>query len=705
MDRLFIDDNPLAVRQPKTDRLILDRLLAAAANDNQTLVAAEAAHSILVRWADLESSGQLAAMNETQLQGDFLAEVFGDALGYRRAVEGLETWHLEQHHSVAGQTPDALLGRFTPNAAPAFRAVVELKGATVHLDRDRSNGRTAVDQCWDYLVNLPPECRWGIVSNFISFRLYERSSTKRRYEHFSLQSLRHFPTFRRFFALFHLHGLVQAPLDQKPRTAELLKQTADRQRDVGDELYQAYSRSRIDLIRELHVVRKLDLPTAIEFAQRLFDRVIFIAFCEDRGLLPKKSLEKAYKQLPGFTAATNPRWQNFKSLFRMVDVGGQVTQGEPIPAYNGGLFAPGPVDELELADDYTTFFHTLGHYDFADEVNLDVLGHLFESSITEVERLKETGFFSGDAAKAEAFARMPQSAKRKRLGIYYTPPELTSRIVEYTVDELIAHRFEQVGEDPARRLDVLKHLKIVDPACGSGAFLFQAYDALELRYGEVIQQLPKAEAAVLMPQVPRFILEGNLYGVDLSPEAVEITQLALWIRSADASQPLTTLARNIVHGNSLVADPEVSANAFDWQERFPEVFDPARSPACPCGASPCRCGATGFDCVIGNPPWERIKLQEREFFSLPAPEIATASNAAKRRKLVARLESDDPALHERYTDAKRAAQDLLDHCRKSGDYPLCGRGDINTYAVFAGVGIKSGFFLTAGSGCSCPAAS
>ena len=91
----------------------------------------------------------------------------------------------------------------------------------------------------------------------------------------------------------------------------------------------------------------------------------------------------------------------------------------------------------------------------------------------------------------------------------------------------------------------------------------------------------------------------------------------------------------------------------------------------------------GFDCVIGNPPWERIKLQEREFFSLPAPEIATATNAAKRRKLVAKLESDDPALHERYTQAKAAAQSLLDHCRKSGDYPLCGRGDINTYAVFA----------------------
>ena len=91
----------------------------------------------------------------------------------------------------------------------------------------------------------------------------------------------------------------------------------------------------------------------------------------------------------------------------------------------------------------------------------------------------------------------------------------------------------------------------------------------------------------------------------------------------------------------------------------------------------------GFDCVIGNPPWERMKLQEREFFSLPAPEIATATNAAKRRQLVAKLESDDPALYERYQQALDAADSLLTYCRTSDQYPLTGKGDINTYAVFA----------------------
>ena len=82
-------------------------------------------------------------------------------------------------------------------------------------------------------------------------------------------------------------------------------------------------------------------------AQRLFDRIIFIAFCEDRRLLPEKTIPKAYT-VAGFHAVTNPRWQNFKNLFRFIDAGNE-THG--IPQYNGGLFAPHAVDELELPDD------------------------------------------------------------------------------------------------------------------------------------------------------------------------------------------------------------------------------------------------------------------------------------------------------------------------------------------------------------------
>jgi hypothetical protein len=724
--RLIGVETAVAARQPKTDRLMLARYLRDAGDDQKLdEERVTEAHTVLVKWADLETSGRLAKFKETQLQGDFLGEVFGHALEYTLWVDNAPAWHLIQHETKDRDTPDAILGQFELDHPRDPLAVIELKGPKVHLDRDRSNGRTAVDQCWDYLVNTPPACRWGIVSNVVSFRLYERDSTKRRYEHFTLQSLRDLKTFRQFYAIFRRKGLIEATAGAPPRAIELLQKSTSVQREVGDKLYDEYSKHRIRFVEHLH--RELGHPVgkAIEYAQRLLDRVIFIAFCEDRGLLPPKTIESAYKELPAFTRITNPRWQNFKTLFQFVNEGGPEIADEPngrIPAYNGGLFKVTDADDLELDDQWTTFFNRIASYDFADEVNLDVLGHLFERSITELEKLKETGMFGGESAAVQEYAAMPQSAKRKRLGIYYTPAELTSRIVDYTVDELIAERFAALAgefgvakpqaargvmpDDEAfwrRCLDILRDLKIVDPACGSGAFLFQAYNVLEHRYLEVIGHLEKCgadDAVDLAESVPRMILEQNLYGVDLSPEAVEITQLALWIRSATPGQTLATLSRNIVHGNSLVHDPEVHAAGFVWQERFPEVYRPSVSPdeqhsrgVSPDeqhsrGVSPGTTREPGFDCVIGNPPWERIKLQEREFFSLPAPEIATATNAAKRRQLVAKLESDDPALYERYQESLASANALLTYCRKSDAYPLTGKGDINLYAVFAELAYK-----------------
>ncbi len=688
---LFRSTNGAAALPPGRRRsLVLPRYLAEESSRQPGLKTEEKlARKILLKWADLDARGDIAERKERSLDADFLLEVFGKALGYVPQPDSPKEWNLEREFTVPGAgTADGALGVFKPGREHSPVAVIELKGAGADLDRDRFNGRTAVQQCWDYL-NVLPDCPWGIVSNFITLRLYHREKTPLAYEEFTLQEMRDEKRFRAFFWLFARGGLLQSALKQPPRAARLLQQTGERQREVGDELYARYSSNRQALIG--HLIRKHERPLekAISIAQKLLDRIIFVAFCEDRGLLPEKIIERTYDQLPLYKRATNPRWRNFLGLFKAVDEGDDALELDQ--GYNGGLFVHDPeVDDLDLGDEWTSFFREVGRYDFRHEVDVEVLGHLFEKSITELEKLREGGLFNG-GAEVESPSRMKKSAERKRFGVFYTPPEFTDFIVRSTVEAIIQSRFdalsEEHGVDPnadatgqdAKKLNAywsaclaaLRDIKVCDPACGSGAFLIQAYEVLEEHYHTVINGMggrDSKEVERLADRVPDTILSDNLFGVDLSPAAVEITQLSLWIRSARPGKTLSDLSKNILVGNSLVTDCAVDARAMDWRKTFPAVFGRK---------------ASGFDCVIGNPPWERLKLQEREFFSLCAPDIAEAVSAAKRRKLIEKLETANPALFERYTLAKLSAEAALSHVRASGEFPLTARGDINTYMLFA----------------------
>ncbi len=647
----------------------------------------EDAHKIIVKWADMESEGKLRLRKESNLEGEFLTEVFGQALGYTLFSEGLGQWNIEPKYAVNGGIVDAAIGLFEHDRKRKPLAMIELKGPTVNVDRDRSQGRTPVQQCWDYL-DAVPECPWGIVSNMVSFRLYHRSQGSRAYQLFTLQDLRNVDAFREFYYVFRKGGLLPLTMGQTPRAEELLEKTNRRQREVGDELYTYYHQQRVALVGHLcRPPSSKPLDKAIYITQRLMDRIIFLAFCEDRGLLPERIIHTAYSHPSPFARVTNPIWQNFLNLFRAVDEGDPVRK---IPGYNGGLFHKDEeVDNLSLEDDWMAVFETIGSYDFGDEVNVDVLGHLFERSVNDLERLRRGGLF-GEPVKA-AGPKMGKSAERKKLGIYYTPPEFTAFITYNTIARLANDRLDELAAkaglapqdlaaskpDPAHAkywhecLSELRKLKIIDPACGSGAFLIQAYDVLDELYQYVLEHLifhEGEQAKPLYEQIPDFILHDNLFGVDLSPEAVEISQLALWIRSARAGRTLADLSSNIVCGNSLVSDKAGHPYAMDLREAFKDVFSRPEG---------------GFDCVIGNPPWERLKLQEREFFDAVEPAIAGAMNASNRVKMITDLERTNPDLHRRYLDAKATAESVLNHVRTCGRFPLSGKGDINTYAVFA----------------------
>ena len=157
-----------------------------------------------------------------------------------------------------------------------------------------------------------------------------------------------------------------------------------------------------------------------------------------------------------------------------------------------------------------------------------------------------------------------------------------------------------------------------------------------------------------------------------------ITQSVLE-RFAGTSDTLDSAA-----AESLVADLTRQYRFFHWHVEFPHIFRVGNGAT---DIDPATGWSGGFSCVIGNPPWERVKLQEQEFFAARSPTIADAPNAAARKKLIAALANSecpaDRVLSDEFQAELRIAAGWSHLLRESGRYPLTGRGDINTYAVFA----------------------
>lgn len=240
-----------------------------------------------------------------------------------------------------------------------------------------------------------------------------------------------------------------------------------------------------------------------------------------------------------------------------------------------------------------------------------------------------------------AYTALLDEDERRATGSYYTPPDLVERLLDSTLEPLL----DRTGDHPAALLAIT----VCDPACGAGYFLAAAAR-------RIARRLPGPGAG---PGALPEVLRRCVYGVDVNPVAVELTKMALWLAAAEPGQPFGFLDTRIRHGNSLIgAPPELATRTaadawcaalvrprgepaadraeiarlaagygfFHWQLEFPRVFR-----------------AGGFSCVLGNPPWERIKN-------------------------------------------KPQAEGEGRFLRASGRYPLTAHGDVNAYAVFAEAG-------------------
>lgn len=572
----------------------------------------------LQKWVAEIENGKIYQLNETQIDITFLNQIFGDILGY--AYQG-DNWQLEpkKKTDADAKTPDAILGFFSRGKREVF-GVIELKGANINLDKPQRRKDfygSPVEQAFSYVPKFAENCRWVIVSNFLEIRLYHRNSGLQKYETFNLVHLaNNEDEFRRFLFLFSMGQLFwskgDSPIDV------LYQNRREEEKKISNDFYKEYKKIREDLLNDIRESNPDENPKKLLSAtQKIIDRIIFMCFV--RHSIPMEDWLHSQYQMAQRTVS--PRkdkiWRAVKDLFDAYDVG-LPHNGKTIPAFNGGLFAPDKyIDKLEISDKNITPLVTFAvKYDYRSQLNVNILGHIFEQSISDIEALK----LSLDFVENDSDAKAKTINKRKRDGVFYTPDYITNYIIKETLGEWLEEKklqlLEKFGNETLDFWEayskILEEVKVIDPACGSGAFLNEAFDFLWREWQIVLSEQArlKNEHDFKMPNnglfsntlynedewlIKKKIVSQNLYGVDLNEESVEITKLSLWLKTANAKQPLSSLSDNIQQGNSLISDPNVvGGDAFDWNVRFKDIMDNG-----------------GFDIVVGNPPYG-IFISENE---------------------------------------------------------------------------------------------
>jgi type I restriction-modification system DNA methylase subunit len=606
-----------------------------------------------------------AKLSETQAESAFIQTFFVETWGYGLSGQGSSDDHtLVPKFDVPGAgakggsgKADVALGWFLGKANEVPQVLCEFKDIKSDLDTKQNrkgSNHTPVEQCLNYVKgsrrnlfgNETVQPWWGLVTDMNEFRLYWWDRAPQNYIKFTISSkkdlfARHdllaagpdaqFDRFL-FWKLFQRDQLIS--LSGKPALWRTVEKQWLREREIEEEFYNHYKgvRERLFSVLRTHNNEfKGSATDLLRVSQKLLDRFIFAFYCEDMGermLFPPQFIRDhiKHRSIEGYYDTEGTEiWEFFRKFFKLMNTGGKIGQ-QPVPHINGGLFAddaliesltiPNHVfaalnqgaNDASLESDQNTLLYLSARYNYAakgdakESLTLYTLGRIFEQSITELE------YRIGELEQRDTVAKL---SKRKRDGVYYTP----EWVVNYLVDETMGPWFEKAQEDcglkenakpSAAQLNAyltrLRDMRVVDPACGSGAFLISAFRKLldeRLALAKRMQTLAMKDASGIgfgEAELVSDILKNNIYGVDINPSSVEIAKLALWLHSARAKSPLSSLDDNIRCGNSLVAhdcwamikktpENEARVNPFDWDQVFPFKFD----------------------IVLGNPPY--VKLQ------------------------------------------------------------------------------------------------
>lgn len=349
---------------------------------------------------------------------------------------------------------------------------------------------------------------------------------------------------------------------------------------ISEEVIDNIIRGRKILIDTIIALNKInDFNLAREYAHKIINRFLFIRVAEDRGFFKEfnhgRILEdRVHIFKKRISQKIKPLMNEIKELFMEIN-----------DVYNGELFKSHPCEELKIDSSvlekliYMMYFikHENGEEDQVDfsKLDADVLGSIYEKFLGTI--IHET--------KSGKLVEKVDNGVRKEMGQYYTPQYIVDFIVQNTINVYLE-------EAP----DKLFSIKVVDPACGSGAFLIKAFDSLYNQYLDFNKQQESKRKRTndlsgyindkSIARINEVILHKHIHGVDLDSEAVELAKINLWLRTIQEEMKLNELNNNIKQGNSIVSDKSIDKkHAFDWDKEFPHKFD----------------------IIIGNPPWISIK--------------------------------------------------------------------------------------------------
>lgn len=486
--------------------------------------------------------------------------------------------------------------------------------------RVKKEHETPIKQTWDYIGSIGLD--YGICTNYKDFILITKELGYSKYYKFDFLSIKNNEEkLKEFIGIFSRERIIEQGFVEKLRNESIIEE-----REFTKEFYKLFHETRLMLITAFQEKQAVTKEEAIHYTQLYLNRLIFMFFGEDNDLLPAKLFTKRITEVLNSTLISEHSKlvsDEILGLFQALDKG---SHRLGIFGFDGGLFAdqiPAKIYFSDLKD--TTFFNDvkqhsklkikpnemiekiikkydnelnpiitnlliMDSYDFTSEVNVNILGHIFEQSISDLEELRKEGI-----------------SRRKKEGIFYTPEYITdyicrNTIIPYFSKSNVSSTSELINEYSSNIEELeekFKAVKILDLACGSGSFLIKAIDILLEIYKE-IQSFKESRGAFSTggqfqltkwheETEAREIIENNIYGVDINEESIEITKLSLFLKIASKNRKLISLSRNIKIGNSLLNDKKLDELAFSWEDEFPEVMKFEK-----------------FDIIIGNPPYFKI---------------------------------------------------------------------------------------------------